>query len=172
MRTTTRTRMMTASIAAALLLTACGGDEAAEDAPGAVVAAAQGELGTFLTDADGRTLYLFTNDAPGVSSCSAECLAAWPALLTGGGPVAGDGVDAALLGTTTREDGGVQVTYAGWPLYRFAGDAAPGDVAGQGVNDVWFVVSPAGEPVATPSGPDVAADSGPSMGGGYGSGDY
>jgi predicted lipoprotein with Yx(FWY)xxD motif len=170
--------MMAASIAAALLLTACGGEEAAEEAaegaPGTVVVATQGELGTFLTDADGRTLYLFTSDTPGVSNCSGECPAAWPALLTGGEPVAGDGVDAALLGTTTREDGAVQVTYADRPLYFFAGDAAPGDVAGQGVNGVWFVVSPAGEmvmgpaPVEDAGETDGTAESG-GGGGGYGS---
>ncbi len=49
-----------------------------------------------------------------------------------------------LLGTLVRSDGSVQVTYGGWPLYFFAGDEAPGDINGQGVNDVWFVVAPDG----------------------------
>lgn len=58
----------------------------------------------------------------------------------------------------TREDGAEQVTYGGWPLYHFAGDEAPGDTNGQGVNDVWFVVDPSGEAVGT--APDTEADAG------------
>jgi len=86
--------------------------------------------------------------------------------------VAGDGVDAALLGTTTREDGAVQVTYGGWPLYFFAGDAAAGDVTGQGVNDVWFVVAPDGAMVGgtASDGPDTSPDTSMGSGYGYGSG--
>ena len=37
-----------------------------------------------------------------------------------------------------------------WPLYRFAGDAAPGDTNGQGSGGVWFVVGP----TASSSRPD------------------
>ena len=49
-----------------------------------------------------------------------------------------------LLGTLTRDDGTVQVTYNGWPLYHFSGDTAPGDTNGQGLEGVWFLVSPTG----------------------------
>ncbi|WP_249295848.1 hypothetical protein [Agrococcus sp. Marseille-Q4369] len=52
------------------------------------------------------------------------------------------------LGTIVGVDGATQVTLNGWPLYDFAGDSAAGDVAGQGVNDVWWVLSPAGERMA------------------------
>ena len=175
MTRTMRTRTVLATMAAALVLAACAddaGDAASEaTASGTVVATTQGAPGTFLTDADGMSLYLFTNDTPGVSNCTGDCLAAWPALLTEGAPVAGDGADGSLLGTTTRDDGSVQVTYGGWPLYYFAGDAAPGDLAGQGVNDVWFVVSPAGEMVMTDTGhEDTEPEAETSMGGGgYGS---
>jgi predicted lipoprotein with Yx(FWY)xxD motif len=93
------------------------------------------------------TLYLFTADSPGVSTCVDGCLAAWPPLLTGGGPVAQGAADAGLLGTLTRDDGTVQVTYGGWPLYFFASDMAAGDVAGQGVNGAWFVVAPDGSAI-------------------------
>jgi predicted lipoprotein with Yx(FWY)xxD motif len=155
MRTRTRAKILAISMTAGLVLSACaeGADVADSGPQGAVVTTMMGGPGTFLTDADGRTLYLFTNDAPGVSNCTGDCLTAWPALLTDGGPVAGTGVDGALLGTTTRDDGSTQVTYAGWPLYFFAGDAAPGDVEGQGVNDVWFVVSPAGDIIAPTPNP-------------------
>ncbi len=128
--------------------------EAATDAPSVPVTGAAtvnvAEVGTFgqaLVDGEGRTLYLFTNDTQnsGTSSCTGDCLVAWPPLFTDGDPVAGEGVDAALLGTIALPDGTTQVTYNGWPLYYYAEDTAPGDVNGQGVGGVWFVVSPTGE---------------------------
>lgn len=105
------------------------------------------ELGIFLVDASGMTLYLFTKDTDGESVCYDDCASAWPPLLTAGEPVAGEGVDATLLGTTERTDGTTQVTYGGWPLYYWVKDAAPGDTTGQDVGEVWYVVSPAGEAV-------------------------
>ena len=117
-----------------------------EAAPaGSVVAVAASSLGDILVDGEGNTLYLFTPDAQGPSTCSDGCAAAWPPLVDE--VTAGDGVDGSLLGTTERADGSVQVTYNGWPLYYFTSDASPGDVNGQGANDVWFVVSPAGDAV-------------------------
>ena len=64
-----------------------------------------------------------------------------------GAPIAGAGVDGTLLSTLTRDDGSMQVTYNGWPLYTFSGDIAPGDATGQGMDGVWFLVTPAGEAV-------------------------
>ena len=61
--------------------------------------------------------------------------------------LAGEGVNATLLGTITRDDGTTQVTYNGWPLYYFAGDTAPGDTTGQDMEGVWFLVSPTGEAI-------------------------
>lgn len=115
----------------------------------AEVEVAETELGEILVDGEGMTLYLFTQDTPGVSTCFDDCLVAWPPLV--GEPVAGEGVDEAMLGTTTRDDGTVQATYADWPLYYWFEDTAPGDVAGQGVNDVWYVLSPDGEMVTDPA---------------------
>ncbi|RME44433.1 MAG: hypothetical protein D6791_13180 [Chloroflexi bacterium] len=103
------------------------------------------ELGEFLVDADGMTLYAFLKDEPGKSNCYGACADNWPPLLVEGEPVAGEGVNADLLGTTTRDDGSVQVTYNDWPLYRFAGDSAPGDTNGQDVKEIWYVVGPDGE---------------------------
>jgi len=107
------------------------------------------DFGPILVDGQGMSLYLFTNDTQdsGTSTCVDDCAAEWPPLTTDGDPVAGEGVDAALLGTITRDDGSTQVTYNGWPLYYFADDAAAGDTNGQGVGDVWFLVTPAGEAV-------------------------
>ncbi len=104
-------------------------------------------LGSFLVDDKGMTLYLFTKDTPNTSVCYDKCAVAWPPLLTSGTPVAGAGVDASKFGTTTRKDGTTQVTYNGWPLYYYQKDKAPGDVTGQNVGEVWFVVSPAGDKI-------------------------
>ncbi len=112
-------------------------------APEASVIVTSSALGDILTDDQGNTLYLFTPDEQGPSVCYDNCAAAWPPLLEG--PAAGDGTDPALFGTVARDDGTTQLTYGGWPLYYFANDSAPGDTNGQGVNDVWYVVSPMGE---------------------------
>lgn len=107
------------------------------------------DFGSILVDGEGMSLYLFTKDTQnsGASTCVDDCLAKWPPLLTDGDPVAGEGVDETLLGTITRDDGTTQVTYNGWPLYYNAEDTAAGDTNGQGVGDVWFLVTAAGEAV-------------------------
>ena len=84
------------------------------------------ELGTVLTEASGRTVYLFIVDYRNQSNCSGGCAVAWPPLLTVGEPVADEGVSAGRLGTITRQDGSTQVAYNGWPLYYFAPDQKPG----------------------------------------------
>ena len=91
-------------------------------------------LGTGLVAANGMTLYMFMPDAQGDPTCTADCAQAWPPLTVDDGAevTAGDGVDAALLGTATHPEAGTQVTYNGWPLYYFSGDSAPGDTNGQG----------------------------------------
>ncbi len=112
---------------------------------GAVVNVGQNStLGSFLVDSKGVTLYLYTKDTPNTSNCYSGCIAYWPPLLTTGAPVAGTGVTASMLGTTKRTDGTTQVTYNGWPLYYYIGDKAAGDTTGEGVQNVWFVITPAG----------------------------
>ena len=129
----------------ALLASACGAaTPAAAGGPAAVDVSQNASLGSFLVDAKGMTLYLFTQDSPNTSTCYAGCATAWPPLLTNGAPTAGAGVTAALLGTTKRKDGTSQVTYNGWPLYYWANDKAPGDTTGENVQNVWFVITPAG----------------------------
>ena len=114
------------------------------------------EYGAYLTDADGRALYLFTTDQQGGanaearSSCYDSCAEAWPPLMTEGEPQAGEQVDASLLGTIERQDGATQVTYNGWPLYYFVQDQGPGDVKGQdkhGFGGEWYLLGPEGEKV-------------------------
>jgi predicted lipoprotein with Yx(FWY)xxD motif len=99
------------------------------------------KLGDFLVDGKGMTLYIFTKDTAGVSNCSGGCLKAWPPLVATGDLVAGPGVTG-KLGSITRADGTKQVTYNGMPLYYWASDAKPGDMTGQAVGGVWFLMSP------------------------------
>ena len=111
--------------------------------PETVTLSTSDELGDFLVAPNGMTLYLFTNDEPGVSNCVDACLESWPALTLYAGDrlVAGPGITGEL-GTIERADGAMQVTYNDMPLYFFAEDAAPGDTTGQGRGEVWFVVAP------------------------------
>lgn len=111
-----------------------------------------GTYGSALVDGNGMSLYVTSKDTPGsgTSSCTDDCAVEWPPLLTEGDPVAGEGVDATLLGTITLDDGTTQVTYNGHPLHFFDEDKAAGDTNGQGVDDEfghWNLISPAGEPI-------------------------
>jgi predicted lipoprotein with Yx(FWY)xxD motif len=131
--------------------------DAASEAPAAdgVVLVADSPLGPILTDAAGMTLYLFTNDAPGESACANDCAANWPPLTVAAAAdaVAGDGVTGEL-GTIEREDGTLQVTIEGVPLYTYAADAEPGDLSGHQVGGVWFAVGPNGAAAGEEAGQD------------------
>jgi len=119
-------------------------DEASAAGGGAIEVSST-DLGDVLVDGEGMTLYVFDNDTDGTSTCTGDCEANWPPLT--GDVTAGDGVDDSLLGTTERDDGSVQVTYADQPLYYFAGDQAAGDLNGQAVGGVWWVVGADGEKI-------------------------
>jgi predicted lipoprotein with Yx(FWY)xxD motif len=101
-------------------------------------------LGKVLATSTGRVLYLYTPDTKNHSNCTGGCAAAWPPLMTAGKPVAGPGVKQALLGTTKRSNGKLQVTYNGHPLYRYTGDMGAGQTNGEGSEGIWFVVTAAG----------------------------
>lgn len=124
--------------------------EAVSEEP-VIAVSSNAELGDFLVDGNGMTLYMFTKDEPNKSNCAGNCLAAWPPLLSQGSPQAGEGVDQALLGTAEMPDGTLIVTYNEMPLYYWMNDAKAGDVTGQANNDVWWVVSPAGDPIGMPA---------------------
>ena len=121
--------------------------EPSEPPADATVAVVDSDLEQIVVDAEGRTLYVFLADTGSDSTCYDDCEGSWPPLTVEGEPIAGDGIDASMLGTTEREDGSVQVTLDGHPLYHFAADETPGDMNGQGVGDVWYVVSPEGEAI-------------------------
>lgn len=128
-----------------------GTDDGAEPQPeqpaDATVAVEDSDLGQIVVDADGKTLYVFLVDEGSDSTCYDDCEAAWPPLTVEGDPAAGEGIDRSLLGTTERDDGSTQVTLDGHPLYYFASDETADDTNGQGVGDVWYVVSPEGEAI-------------------------
>jgi predicted lipoprotein with Yx(FWY)xxD motif len=121
-----------------------------------VTVAQSDQYGTYLADAEGRALYLFTADLQGsgeakaVSNCYDACAEAWPPLSADNEPQAGEQVDAALLGTIERNDGSKQVTYNGWPLYYFVKDQGAGEITGQdkhGFGGEWYLVTPQGAKV-------------------------
>ena len=118
--------------------------------PASVVATKTNSLGTFLVDAKGRALYLWDADHGSMSACNGECATDWPPLTATGTPKAGGQAKSSLLGTTKRSDGSREITYAGHPLYYFAGDSAPGQTGGQGSDSFgspWWVVSPGGNAI-------------------------
>ncbi|MBS1870702.1 MAG: hypothetical protein JSS99_13685 [Actinobacteria bacterium] len=134
--------------------TTTGGTAMHQQSGGAltVKTASSSGLGTILVDAQGRTVYLFQRDRGPTSTCSGACIAGWPAVTTHGTPQASGGAAAAKLGVTKRGDGTTQVTYAGHPLYYYAGDSAAGDTNGQGVNAfgaLWYVVGTNGSAITT-----------------------
>jgi predicted lipoprotein with Yx(FWY)xxD motif len=101
---------------------------------------------TLLVDQGGMTLYHFTRERTRRVLCVGGCASVWAPLLVSQGlrPLAGLGINRLKLGTIRRPDGKLQVTYAGFALYRFSGDAKPGDTKGQGFGKLWFAVRPSG----------------------------
>jgi len=114
-------------------------------ASGAVLATADSDFGQIVVDGQGMTAYVFDKDTAdsGTSACSGQCLDIWPAITADSDQPAVDGVDG-TVGTITRDDGTRQVTLDGMPLYTYAPDEKAGDVKGEGVQGVWWVVGPDG----------------------------
>ncbi|GAA2565702.1 hypothetical protein GCM10010435_43220 [Winogradskya consettensis] len=105
------------------------------------------DIGTYVADGAGRTLYRFDNDSnkPPKATCNGDCAKTWPPLLIKSpGKIFPKGIDPKILGYVERADGHCQVTINGWPVYYFSKDTEPGDIKGQGVKDTWFAVSPTG----------------------------
>jgi predicted lipoprotein with Yx(FWY)xxD motif len=127
-----------------------GAPTASAAAEAMVNVATDATLGKILVGNNGMTLYIYTKDTPDKSNCTGQCLVAWPALLTQGKAVLGTGVDAAMVGKAQLADGTWIVTYNHWPLYYFAKDLKAGDVLGQKVGGVWFVIGPDGKAIGMP----------------------
>ncbi len=118
---------------------------AAAGSAAAVEAKSVGSIGTVLVaGTNGMTVYTFSKDVAdsGTSACTGGCLTKWPALTVPAGATAtgGSGVTGKLATITRADDGTLQVTYNGLPLYFFSGDSAPGDANGVYTN--WAAVKP------------------------------
>lgn len=109
------------------------------------VAAGSGAVTNYLTASNGMTLYTYSPDSgtPGKSSCNGQCAANWPpySVTSAADLVASAGLSGSV-GTVVRDDGSLQVTYKGMPLYFYIKDHAAGDTTGQGVGGVWYAVNP------------------------------
>jgi len=112
-----------------------------------VMTASKTDLGTYLVDGSGRTLYYFTKDSANKSTANEAILLAWPIFYTSDLKVSED-LKASDFGSITRDDGKKMSTYKGWPLYYYTPDTQPGDTKGQGVGGVWYVINPATTPAA------------------------
>ena len=124
--------------------------EASSEGGGAanVSLASVSDLGMILVDSKGFTLYDFHKDKGTKSSCSGACAEAWPPLTTEGAPSVGNGAKASMVGTTSRDDGTEQVTYAGHPLYTFTGDKKPCEANGNDISAFggeWYALLGNGE---------------------------
>ena len=152
--------------AAVLAIAACGSSASSSSSPPAAGASspAAGSSATtlksttingtqVLTNSAGFTLYWFVPDTSTTSKCTGSCAAFWPPVK--GPATAGSGVTG-TLGTITRPDGSTQAAYDGHPLYTYAGDSAPGQAKGNGLNvsgGVWHEVTVSGgaAPASSPS---------------------
>jgi predicted lipoprotein with Yx(FWY)xxD motif len=168
-------------LASALLATACSsaaaapGSASASSAPaagssasaattGTVITTQAGSAGAFLTNASGRTVYLWAKDGMNMSDCSGACAAAWPPVPATGTLTATGSAKASDLGTITRSDGTKQVTYDGHPLYYFVGDSSPDQTAGQGsaaFGAKWWLVAPSGAKITAADTAAAAAANAP-----------
>jgi predicted lipoprotein with Yx(FWY)xxD motif len=159
------------AVATAIALAASAAVASGQKTARAAVGVTHTSLGTFIVDANGRTLYLFEHDRGTTSRCYGKCATFWPPYLTSGKPTARAGVKRSLLGTTRRKDGKLQVTYAGHPLYRFKQDTKAGLAKGEGLDffgGEWYVVQPTGKKLdkdASSSGSGSSSSSASSTGG-------
>jgi predicted lipoprotein with Yx(FWY)xxD motif len=169
-----RTTVLAGAAALTLALSACDAGDyttARDAAPvgtsssGGTVAPTGG-LGTGVTSvgtvvtSDGFTVYRFANDktAPSTSTCTGACEVKWPPV-HGDGQPALQGIPSGLVGTVGRPDGTQQLTLNGWPLYRFAGDAKPGEAKGEGVGGTWAAMGANGSPAS--AGPSASPATAP-----------
>jgi predicted lipoprotein with Yx(FWY)xxD motif len=140
-------RLRLAVPAAALFAAAgVGAAYAATLSSGGTVKTEHATIGTLLASSSGFTLYHYTDDKKGSIECTGACAKLWPPLTIKAGtkPKAGAGIAQAKLSTVKRPDGKTQVVYNGFTLYRYAGDAKPGSVKGQGIEGEWFAVTAKG----------------------------
>ena len=152
--------VMLAVVAAVLgvggVMAATAATSSTSSTSGTVRAMRNSRYGVILANSGGLSLYRFVLDRKGVSRCSGACVVTWFPLLVKGAakPSAGTGASAKLIGTIRRANGTRQVTYAGFPLYLYAGDTRPGMTAGEGLLSSkarWYLVNVRGALVTRPA---------------------
>ena len=117
------------------------------------------KIGSVVTDSKGWTLYRFDEDTPKPpkSACTDACATKWPPV-PANDAAASTGIESSELGSVTRSDGSKQLTLSGWPVYRYAGDAEPGDTKGQGMGGTWNALAPDGKPAGKTASVDDSLD--------------
>lgn len=135
--TTTATPATTASESATATVT---------DAATVDLKTASSSAGNIVVDGKGMSVYYYTKDVKdsGKSNCIGDCLVAWPPVITTNDTPKVEGVTG-KVGTITTADGKKQVTVEGMPVYLWEKDKDPGDITGQGVGNVWYLVAPDGK---------------------------
>jgi predicted lipoprotein with Yx(FWY)xxD motif len=120
-------------------------------------------IGNYLTNSTGWSLYMYAPDKPnsGNSSCYGGCATAWPPFYAGSNLTLPSSLKASNFGTINRTGGGKQTTYLGSPLYYYAYDTSAGDISGQNVGHIWFLMSPTG--IIMPSASTVPTTTAPTI---------
>jgi predicted lipoprotein with Yx(FWY)xxD motif len=141
-----------AATAAEAVLTPAYTSDADAPAINAALGVSSTGLGKVVVDDQGFTLYVFGHDSakPSRATCDGECALTWEPV-SAKDSVTVEGVDQRAVGAVTRSDGTKQMTYEGWPLYRYLPDQKPGDTTGQGQGGLWFAIGPDGKKVAATS---------------------
>ena len=153
--TTTTSTPAAPTSAAASAPTESSGSAAATTAPAsaAELMVAQSSAGQIVVADKGLSVYYFTKDTKdsGTSACTGDCLVAWPPVTTTAATPTVEGVTG-KVGTIQTADGKMQITVNGMPIYYYAKDQAAGDITGQGVGGVWYLVAPSGEMIKAAAG--------------------
>ena len=138
-------------VAAILLTAACGSsstssgqsnssNSSSSSASGFQLVTKTSLNGTALSDPQGMTLYMFKSDSAGKPTCTGGCASTWPAETAPQALPTVTGLNGTWAAVTAA-DGSAQLSYDGWPLYRYSGDKSPSDANGQGIGGVWFAVT-------------------------------
>jgi predicted lipoprotein with Yx(FWY)xxD motif len=118
------------------------------------------DVGNYLVDSNGMSLYYFTRDSVGKSTATAALLANWP-IFNVPNFVVVSAINTSDFSTIKRDDGQIQATYKGWPLYYYVKDQVSGDTNGQGVGGVWYLIDPTNFPPAVTGSPNSISGSTP-----------
>jgi predicted lipoprotein with Yx(FWY)xxD motif len=133
-----RLTALLALLAVAAVLAACGSSSGSKsnDKPTVLSSAKKAKVGSVIVDAQGRTLYRFTAEAQGLPVCTGACVGTWPPATV----AAASRLPEHVATVRRPDDGKLQLTYDGHPLYRYVGDQSKADANGEGVGGQWFVI--------------------------------